>query len=66
LKPGEKISSLKMLCKNLTHLSLTILQKVLEKNLQKILQNKTCGANVVQYVKNKEAIHAHPVSINIG
>jgi hypothetical protein len=41
------------------------LQKVIEKNLQKILQNKTCGANVVQYVKNKEAIHAHYVSIYI-
>jgi hypothetical protein len=66
LKPGEKISSLKMLSKNLTHLPLTILQKVLEKNLQKILQNKTCGANVVQYVKNKETIHAHHISIYIG
>jgi hypothetical protein len=41
------------------------LQKVIEKNLQKILQNKTCGANGVQYVKNKEAIHAHHVSIYI-
>jgi hypothetical protein len=56
-----------MLCKNLTHLSLTILQKDLEKNLQKILQNKTYGANVVQYVKkNKETILAHHVSIYIG
>jgi hypothetical protein len=55
-----------MLRKNLTHLPLTILQKVLEKNLQKNLQNKTCGANVVQYVKNKETIHAHHVSIYIG
>jgi hypothetical protein len=64
LEQGERIS--KMLCKNLTHLSLTILQKVLEKNLQKILQNKTYGANVVQYVKNKETIHAHHVIIYIG
>jgi hypothetical protein len=62
---GE-ISILKMLRKNLTHLPLTILQKVIEKNLQKNLQNKTCGASVVQYVKNKETIHAHHVSIYIG
>jgi hypothetical protein len=55
-----------MLRKNLTHLPLTILQKVFEKNLQKNLQNKTCGANVVQYVKNKETIHAYHVSIYIG
>jgi hypothetical protein len=63
LKPGEKISNLENASFNLTHLLLTILQKVLEKNLQKILQNKTSGANVVQYVKNKETIHAHYVSI---
>jgi hypothetical protein len=63
---GRKFQNLKMLCKNLIHLPLTILQKDFEKNLQKNLQNKTCGANVVQYVKNKETIHAHHVSIYIG
>jgi hypothetical protein len=62
----RKFQILTMLLKILIHLSLTILQKVLEKNLQKILQNKTFGANVVQYVKNKETIHAHHVSIYIG
>ena len=40
-----------MLCKNLIHLPLTILQKDFEKNLQKNLQNKTRGANVVQNFK---------------
>jgi hypothetical protein len=35
LKQGEKISNLKMLRKNLTHLPLTILQKDFEKDLQK-------------------------------
>jgi hypothetical protein len=52
--------------KNLIHLPLIILQKDFEKNLQKVCKNKTCGANVVQYVKNKETIHAHHVSIYIG
>jgi hypothetical protein len=55
-----------MLRKNRTHLPLTILQKVFEKNLQKNLQNKTCGASVVQYVKNEETIHAFLISIYIG
>jgi hypothetical protein len=55
-----------MLRKNLIHLPLTILQKDFEKNLQKNLQNKTCGASVVQYVKNEETIHAYLVSIYIG
>jgi hypothetical protein len=35
LKQREKISNLKMLHKNLTHLPLTILQKDFEKDLQK-------------------------------
>jgi hypothetical protein len=35
LKQGEKISNLKMLCKNLFHLPLTMLQKDFEKDLQK-------------------------------
>jgi hypothetical protein len=53
--------------KNLTYLPLTILQKDFEKNLRKrICKNKTCGANVVQNVNNKETIHAYLVSIYIG
>jgi hypothetical protein len=35
LKQGEKISNLKMLCKNFIHLPLTMLQKDFEKDLQK-------------------------------
>jgi hypothetical protein len=35
------------------------LQKDFEKNLQKNLQNKTCGASVVQNDENKETIHAY-------
>jgi hypothetical protein len=62
LKQREKISKLENASQNLNHLPLTILQKVFEKNLQ----NKTCGASMVQYVKNKETIHAYHVSIYIG
>ena len=45
-----------------------MLQKDFEKDLQKEFakKNKTCGASVVQYVKNKETIHEHHVSIYIG
>jgi hypothetical protein len=42
------------------------MQKDFEKNLQKNLQNKTCGASVVQNVENKETIHVYPKSIYIG
>ena len=42
------------------------LQNDFEKNLQRNLQNKTCSASVVQNVKNKETIHAYPMSIYIG
>jgi hypothetical protein len=43
------------------------LQKNFEKDFTKIFcKNKTCGASVVQYVKNKETIHAYLVSIYIG
>jgi hypothetical protein len=50
-----------MLRKNLINLPLTILQKDFETVLQKkkICKNKTCGASVVQNVKNKETIHAY-------
>jgi hypothetical protein len=66
LKQKEKISNLENASQNLIHLPLTILQKDFEKNLQKNLQNKTCGASVVQYVKNEETIHAYLVSMYIG
>ena len=38
----------------------------LKRIYKRICKNKTCGANVVQYVKNKETIHAHHISIYIG
>jgi hypothetical protein len=66
LKQREKISNLENASQNLIHLPLTILQKDFEKNLQKNLQNKTCGASVVQNVNYKETIHAYLVSIYIG
>jgi hypothetical protein len=56
-----------MLHKNLIHLPLTILQKNFEKDLQKeFAKNKTCGASVVQNIKNEETIHAYLISIYIG
>jgi hypothetical protein len=59
LKQGEKISNLENASQNLTHLSLDYLQKDFEKNLQKNLQKQTCGASVVQNVKNikKQSMH---------
>jgi hypothetical protein len=63
LKQGEKISNLKMLHKNLTHLPLTILQKNFEKDLQKeFAKTKHVVQSAVQNVKNKETIHAYLVS----
>jgi hypothetical protein len=39
------------------------LQKTLKKNFQKTCKNKTSGANVVQNVKIKKAIHAYLVKV---
>jgi hypothetical protein len=50
LKQGEKISNLENASQNLTHLPLTICKRT----LKRICKNKTCGASVVQNVKNKE------------
>ena len=67
LNQGEKFQNLENALQNLIHLSLTICKKKFEKGFTKgVCKNKTCGANVVQYVKNKETIHAHHVSIYIG
>jgi hypothetical protein len=33
---------------------------------KRVCKNKTCGASAVQYIKNKETIHAYHVSIYIG
>jgi hypothetical protein len=50
LTQGEKISNLENASQNLTHLPLTICKRT----LKRIYKNKTCGASVVQNVKNKE------------
>jgi hypothetical protein len=50
LKQGEKISNLENASQNLIHLPLTICKRT----LKRICKNKTCGASVVQNVKNKE------------
>jgi hypothetical protein len=41
-------------------------KKSLKRIYKRICKNKTCGASVVQYVKNKETIHAYLVSIYVG
>jgi hypothetical protein len=48
LKQGEKISNLENASQNLIHLPLTIYKR--------ICKNKTCGASVVQNVRNEVTI----------
>jgi hypothetical protein len=63
LKQGEKISNLENASQNPIYLPLTICKKTLKRIYKKrICKDKTCGASVVQNVKNKETIHAHLVS----
>jgi ADP-glucose pyrophosphorylase len=66
LKQREKISNLKNASQKSYSFTFDYLQKNFEKDLQKNLQKQICGASVVQNVKNKETIHAYPVSIYIG
>jgi hypothetical protein len=65
LKQGEKISNLENASQNLIHLSLTNCKRTLKRIYKRICKNKTCGASVVQNVKNKETIHAYSISIYI-
>ena len=62
LKQGEKISNLENAFQNLIHLPLTACKRT----SKRICKNKTCGASVVQNVKNKETIHAYLMKIFIG
>ena len=62
LKQGEKISNLENAFQNLIHLPLTACKRT----SKRICKNKTCGASVVQNVKNKETIHAYLMRIFIG
>jgi hypothetical protein len=66
LKQGEKISNLDNACQNLIHLPLTICKRTLKTIYKRICKNKTCGASVVQNVKDKETIHAYLMRIYIG
>ena len=66
LKQGEKISNLENALQNLIHLPLTICKWTLKRIYKRICKNKTCGASVVQNVKNEETIHAYLISIYIG
>ena len=63
---GRKFQILKMLLKILIHLPLTICKRTLKRIYKRVCKNKTCGASVVQNVKNKGTIHAYLVSIYIG
>jgi hypothetical protein len=45
---------------------LTICKRALKRIYKRICKNKTCGASVVQNVKNKETIHASLMKIFIG
>jgi hypothetical protein len=49
---GEKISNLEDALQNLIHLPLTICKRTLKRIYKRICKNKTCGASVVQNVKN--------------
>jgi hypothetical protein len=66
LKQGEKISNLENALQNPIHLPLTICKRTLKRIYKRICKNKTCGASVVQNVKNEETIHTYLVSIYIG
>jgi hypothetical protein len=66
LKQEEKISKLEKCLANSYSFTFDYLQKNFEKIYKRLCKNKTCGASVVQNVKNKETIHAYLVSVNIG
>jgi ADP-glucose pyrophosphorylase len=66
LKQGEKISNLVNASQNSYSFTFDYLQKTLKRISKNICKNKTCGASVVQNVKNKETIHAYFMGIYIG
>jgi hypothetical protein len=53
LKQGEKISNPVNASKNLIHLPLTICKRILKRIFKRNCKNKTCGASVVQNIKNE-------------
>jgi hypothetical protein len=66
LKQGEKISNLENALQNLIHFTFDYLQNTLKRIYKRICKNKTCGASVVQNVKNEETIRAYLINIYIG
>jgi ADP-glucose pyrophosphorylase len=65
LKQGEKISNLVNASQNSYSFTFDYLQKTLKRIFKTFAKTKTCGASVVQNVKNKETIHAYPMIIFI-
>jgi hypothetical protein len=63
LKQGEKISNLENASHNFIHIPLTICKRTSKRFSKRICKNKTSGANVVQNVKRKKAIHAYLVKV---
>jgi ammonia channel protein AmtB len=63
LKQGEKISKLDNTSQKSYSFTFDHLQKNLEKYFQNILQNKTCGASVVQNVNKKKS---HPCALLVS
>jgi ADP-glucose pyrophosphorylase len=66
LKQGEKISNLVNASQSSYSFTFDYLQKTLKRIYKRICKNKTCGASMVQNVKNKETIHAYLMSSYIG
>jgi hypothetical protein len=66
LKQGEKISNLENASKKSYSFIFDYLQRTLKRIYKRFCKNKTCGASVVQNVKNKETIHAYLMKIFIG
>jgi hypothetical protein len=63
LKQGEKILNLgKCFSKSYSY-TFDYLQRTLKRFSKRIGKNKTSGANVVQNVKRKKAIHAYLVKV---
>jgi hypothetical protein len=60
---GRKFQNLENASQILIHLPLTICKRTSKRIYKRICKNKTCGASVVQNVKNKETIHAYLISI---
>jgi hypothetical protein len=53
VETGEKISNLENALQNLIYLPLTICKRTLKRIYKRICKNKTCGASVVQNIKNE-------------